>query len=86
MTSKAGEARRCAPCGLLTTTHSCGRHIMADQILPHGALRAPQDSQHSQEQPFTGKSYTVTPSNVIRLQGSGRRVRRYTAMETFNQR
>ena len=47
---------------------------MADNSLPNRAQRALQDSQHSQEQPFTGKFHTVTPSNVIRLQGSGRRV------------
>ncbi len=47
---------------------------MAKQILPHGALRAPRSSEHSLKEPFTGKSYTVTPSNVIRLQGSSRRV------------
>ncbi len=47
---------------------------MADNSLPNRARHAPPVSQHSQEGPFTGKSYTVTPSNVIRLQGSGRRV------------
>ncbi len=45
---------------------------MADQILPHGALRAPRFRKHSQEQPFTGKSRTATPSNVIRLRASGK--------------
>jgi len=44
---------------------------MAKQILPHGAT---WPAEHSQEQPFTGKFHTVTPSNVIRLQGSSRRV------------
>ncbi len=59
---------------------------MAHNSLSNRAQRALQDSQHSREDPFTGKSYTVTPSNVIRLQGSGRRVRRYTAIEMSNHR
>ena len=67
------------PAGAWLTTLRASNHdhpgeeaIMAEHSLPHRALRAPQDSQHSREQPFTGKSYAVTPSNVIRLQGSGR--------------
>ncbi len=47
---------------------------MTDNSLPNRAQRAQQDSQHSREQPFTGKFHTVTPSNVIRLRGSSRRV------------
>ncbi len=45
---------------------------MAEHSLPHGALRAPRFRKHSQEQPFTGKSRTATPSNVVRLRASGR--------------
>ncbi len=44
---------------------------MAKQILPHGAT---WPAEHSLKQPFTGKFHTVTPSNVIRLRGSSRRV------------
>ncbi len=40
---------------------------MAANSLPNRARRAPPVSQHSQEQPFTGKSATITPNNVIRL-------------------
>jgi hypothetical protein len=42
---------------------------MAKQILPHGAT---WPAEHSREQPFTGKSRTATPSNVVRLRASGR--------------
>ncbi len=42
---------------------------MAKQILPHGAT---WPAEHSLKDPFTGKFHTVTPSNVIRLQGSSR--------------
>ncbi len=45
---------------------------MSDNSLPNRAQRALQDSQHSQEQPFTGKSRTATPSNVVRLWSSAR--------------
>ncbi len=45
---------------------------MADNSLPNRAPRAPQDSQHSLKDPFTGKSRTATPSNVVRLRASGR--------------
>ncbi len=41
---------------------------MADNSLPHRASRAPRHKKHSQKEPFTGKSQTLTPSNVIRLQ------------------
>ncbi len=47
---------------------------MANDSLPHRVSRAPRSRKHSREQPFTGKSQTITPSNIIRLQGSGRRV------------
>ncbi len=40
---------------------------MAANSLPNRARRALPASQHSQEQPFTGKSQTITPNNVIRL-------------------
>ncbi len=49
-------------------------YIMAEKSLPHRVSHAPRSRKHSREQPFTGKFHTVTPSNVIRLQGSGRRV------------
>jgi len=39
---------------------------MADNSLPHRASRAPRHKKHSQKDPFTGKSVTITP-NVIRL-------------------
>ncbi len=44
---------------------------MAKHSLPNRARRALQDSQHSREQPSTGKSRTATPSNVVRLRASG---------------
>ncbi len=40
---------------------------MADNSLPHRASRAPRSSEHSLKHPFTGKSVTITPNNVIRL-------------------
>ncbi len=45
---------------------------MANNSLPNRARHALQDSQHSQEQPFTAKSRTATPSNVVQLRASGR--------------
>ncbi len=47
---------------------------MAGDSLPHRVSRAPRSRKHSREQPISGKFHTVTPSNVIRLQGSSRRV------------
>ena len=41
---------------------------MAKQILPYGAT---WPAEHSLKDPFTGKSRTVTPSNVVRLRASG---------------
>ena len=43
---------------------------MADTSLPNRARRALDTSQHSQEQPFTGKSVPITPNTVIRLRGA----------------
>ncbi len=39
---------------------------MAEHSLPQRASRAPRRQKHSQKEPFTGKSETITP-NVIRL-------------------
>ncbi len=47
---------------------------MANDSLPQRISRAPRSRKHSREQPISGKFHSVTPSNVIRLQGSGRRV------------
>ncbi len=41
---------------------------MAKKSLPHRSSRAPRSKKHSQKEPFTGKSETITPSNVIQLQ------------------
>jgi len=40
---------------------------MAEHSLPHRASRAPRSSEHSLKHPFTGKSGTITPNNIIRL-------------------
>ncbi len=69
MTAKPAGAP--TPSGLLTTIPTA-ETIMAKQILPHGALRAPRPLKHSRKDPFTGKSRTATPSNVVRLRASGR--------------
>ncbi len=45
---------------------------MAEKSLPYGASRAPRRQKHSQKEPFTGKSVTITP-NVIRLQSASDR-------------
>ncbi len=41
---------------------------MANDSLPQRVSRAPRSRKHSLKQPFTGKSETITPSNVIQLQ------------------
>ncbi len=41
---------------------------MANDSLPQRISRAPRSRKHSREQPFTGKSETIMPSNVIQLQ------------------
>ena len=46
---------------------------MADNSLPHRASRAPRHKKHSQKEPFTGKSETITASNVIQLQSASDR-------------
>ncbi len=43
---------------------------MAKKSLPHRSSRAPRRKKHSLKEPFTGKSETITPSNVIQLQGA----------------
>ncbi len=42
---------------------------MANDSLPQRVSRAPRSRKHSREQPFTGKSRTVTPCKVIQLGG-----------------
>ncbi len=42
---------------------------MTSRSLPHGVIRA---AKHSLKDPFTGKSRTAGPSNVLRLRASGR--------------
>ncbi|MFB3082962.1 MAG: hypothetical protein ACE1Z4_05835, partial [Gammaproteobacteria bacterium] len=46
---------------------------MAEKSLPYGARRAPRRQKHSQKEPFTGKSETITASNVIQLQSASDR-------------
>ena len=46
---------------------------MADNSLPQRASPAPRRQKHSREQPFTGKSQTITTSNVIQLQSASNR-------------
>ena len=41
---------------------------MATKSLLHRSSRTPRSPKHSHKRPFTGKSETITPSNVIRLQ------------------
>ncbi len=41
---------------------------MANDSLPQRVSRAPRSLKHSLKHPFTGKSQTITPSNVIQLQ------------------
>lgn len=41
---------------------------MAEKSLPQRASRAPRRQKHSQKEPFSGKSETITASNVIQLQ------------------
>ncbi len=41
---------------------------MANDSLPQRVSRAPRSLKHSLKGPFTGKSQTITPSNVIQLQ------------------
>lgn len=43
---------------------------MADKSLSHSGPGVPQRVHHSPKEPFTGKSQTITVSNVIRLQGA----------------
>ncbi len=45
---------------------------MANDSLPQRVSRAPRSLKHSLKHPFTGKSRTATPSNVVRLRASGR--------------
>ncbi len=46
---------------------------MAEHSLPQHASRAPRRQKHSQKEPFTGKSETITASNVIQLQSASDR-------------
>ena len=41
---------------------------MASDSLPQRISRTPRSLKHSQKEPFTGKSETIMPSNVIQLQ------------------
>ncbi len=43
---------------------------MAEKSLPHRTSRAPRRKKHSLKEPFTGKSESTTPSNVIHLQAA----------------
>ncbi len=45
---------------------------MANDSLPQRISRAPRSLKHSLKQPFTGKSRTAGPSNVVRLRASDR--------------
>ncbi len=46
---------------------------MAEKSLPQRASRAPRRKKHSLKEPFTGKSETITASNVIQLQSASDR-------------